>query len=91
MTTVHTRDLRDRRPGWEGTGYGLGVRVIRELIATAGMQSVGSYGHGGTLGTWAWNDPRTEVTSVFLIQRFSDGAAEERLAFTAMATAATAD
>lgn len=91
MTTVHTRDLRDRQPGWEGMGYGLGVRVIRELIATAGMQSVGSYGHGGMLGTWAWNDPRTEVTSVFLIQRFSDGAAEERLAFTAMATAATAD
>ena len=91
MTTVHTRDLRDHRPGREGTGYGLGVRVIRDPIAATSLQSVGSYGHGGMLGTEAWNEPRTGLTSVFLIQRFSDGVSEERVAFRATAAAAVSD
>ncbi len=96
MTAVHTGDLE--AAGWifpqPGVGYGLGWRVVREPVGTLGLQSIGSYGHGGYLGTYGWVDPKKDLVGVFLIQRMLEGRSghgPEEKAFVAMAVAAIAD
>ena len=75
------------------SGLGLGWWVVGEPIGTVGLplQSNGSYGHGGFLGTLGWVDPDKNLVGVFLIHQLSELASKRRevaQVFVAMATAA---
>ncbi len=106
MTTLHTGDLPallvrghwptppvPTRPDF---GYGLGCYIIREPPAAPALAlaSIGSYGHAGSFGTFAWVDPKQDLVGVFLIQRhfgLKPGHGPERWTFMAMAAAAIVD
>lgn len=101
MTHVHTGELVDtrRQTGTSVAGdkanYGLGWIVARDPGQTLRLTSIGSYGHGGLLGTHGWVDPKKDFVRVFLIQRawFPAGSVrwQERDVFMAMAAAAIVD
>ncbi len=96
MTAAHTGDLEAAGSFFPqpGVGYGLGWRVVREPVGTLTLQSIGSYRHGGFLGTYGWVDPKKDLVGVFLIQRMLDGRSghgSEENAFVAMAVAAIVD
>jgi CubicO group peptidase (beta-lactamase class C family) len=78
MTSDHL-NLEQRRIfleshiGQKGCGYGLGVRVRRD-IAEAGLNiSPGEYGWDGMAGTWFSADPREDLYVLFMIQRVPGG------------------
>ncbi len=95
MTTVHTGDHETVHPG---IGYGLGWQVVRDPRgASYRLGSIGSYGHGGFLGTLGWIDPKRGLIGVFMIQQ-RRSPEEERMrlfrlrdTFIVMANAAIAD
>src|SRR5206468_7591701 len=78
MTALHTGYLPPTAPGM---GYGLGWEVVRDPRGALRGTSIGSYGHGGAYGTYGWVDPKADLVGVFLIQRASGGAPDERNAF----------
>lgn len=83
MTKLHTGHL--------GQGYGLGWSVGREPNDVPPLQSIGSYGHGGRLGTLGLVDPKKDLVTVFMIQRDGLGRYETQGIFMAMVAAAIAD
>lgn len=83
MTSVHTGDLPTNGPGM---GYGLGWAVVRDAAGTLPLTPVGTFGHGGRYGTYAFADPKHDLAGVFMIQR--EGGSDERVAFMEMAEAA---
>lgn len=101
MTQVHTGELVDTRRqtgtsvAGEKANYGLGWIVARDPGQTLRLTSIGSYGHGGLLGTHGWVDPKKDLVRVFLIQRawFPAGSVrwQECDVFMAMAAAAIVD
>ena len=67
MTRVQTGDLK---AGFTpGTGWGLGIGVVREPEDVTAMLSPGSFGHGGAFGTQSWADPKRDLFVILLIQR----------------------
>ena len=67
MTRVHTGDLK---AGFtDGTGFGLGVGVVKTSVGVTASLSAGSFGHGGAFGTQAWADPAADRFVILLIQR----------------------
>lgn len=83
MTAVHTGDLQ---VGFPGMGYGLGFMVVRDATGTLPLTPIGTFGHGGRYGTYAFADPKNDLIGIFMIQR--EGGSEERIAFQELAEAA---
>jgi CubicO group peptidase (beta-lactamase class C family) len=52
-----------------GNGWGLGWCVIQKPQGVSKTLSVGTFGHGGALGTQGWVDPVTRTVHVMMIQR----------------------
>ncbi len=48
-------------------GYGFGLNVTESPDGGLWPQTVGSYGHGGLLGTVAWADPQLQLIRVYLV------------------------
>ena len=48
-------------------GYGFGLNVTESPDNALWPQTVGSYGHGGVLGTVAWADPQLRLIRVYLV------------------------
>jgi len=89
MTTDHTGDL----PG-VGTllsrDYGFGWNVVREPLARTPFLSIGSYFHGGETGTFDWIDPKKDLVTLFLVQRYP-AMMEEAPLFQSLAAASIVD
>ncbi len=85
MTRVHTGDL----PIGTSTanGFGLGWSVVRTPFGALSLQSIGSYGHSGALGTYMWVDPEKDLIGIFMTQRAEGAGNAERSAFIALASA----
>ncbi|MGI8835257.1 MAG: serine hydrolase domain-containing protein [Pyrinomonadaceae bacterium] len=67
MTVVHTGDFMVNVP-WS---YGLGWGVYRERPSSGAfpLVSIGSYGHGGLMGTFGWVDPEKDLVGIFMVQQ----------------------
>src|SRR5262245_23868544 len=85
MTEVHTGPL-DIRRAWTTA---LAWSVVRKIEGTLPPTSIGAYGHGGSLGTYGWVDPKKDLVGVFLVQQ--PDVSTERSAFMAMAASAIAE
>jgi len=82
MTALHTGGIQaGHNPG---TGFGLAWEVTKDAQGTLGLQSIGTYGHGGAFGTYGWVDPAKQLVGVFMTQ---GGTPDARNAFVAMAGA----
>lgn len=69
----------------------LGFQIVKVPQGANAALSAGSFGHGGTLGTHAWADPRRDAIFVLMIQRgglASTDASEPRRVFQDAAAAA---
>jgi CubicO group peptidase (beta-lactamase class C family) len=75
MTTVQTGDIEPR----PGVGWGLGWQVVKGPAGQGGLESIGTYGHGGRYGTYCFLDPSKELIGIFMVHR--EGDAVERTAF----------
>ena len=53
---------------FDGVGFGLGFSVVLDAAANRVPSSEGSYSWGGAASTIFWNDPREELTVLFLTQ-----------------------
>lgn len=53
---------------FDGVGFGLGFSVVLDSAANKVPGSDGSYSWGGAASTIFWNDPREEMTVLFLTQ-----------------------
>jgi len=88
MRTLATGDLK---AGFvPGSGWGLGVVLVREPQGVTADLSPGTFGHGGAWGTQVWIDPVKKVAYVLMIQRTDLGNAdgsEVRRAFQSSAAA----
>lgn len=51
-----------------GCGFGLGVQVVENVAASQRLGSVGAYGWGGAANTDFWNDPKEQITGLFMTQ-----------------------
>ena len=67
MTANHTGDLPIYILG-PGYGYGLGVFVLKDLIARPRLGSLGQFGWGGAHGTWFFVDPKEDLFGLYLVQ-----------------------
>lgn len=71
MTSVHTGDLRS---GFvDGSGWGLGLGIVKEPKGVAKSLSAGSFGHGGAFGTQSWADPKRGMIFILLVARSGFG------------------
>jgi len=87
MASNHTSDIPT--PGLVGPGqaFGLSVRVVIDPAATQTVGSAGMYGWLGIYGTTFWVDPKEQLVSVMLVQRYpgpAEGAAYLPLVYQAM-------
>lgn len=55
----------------QGLGFGLGVEVVQDPIMAGWRRSKGSYGWDGAFGTIFEVDPREEMISILMMQRYS--------------------
>ena len=57
-------------PGYwfSGYGYGLGFRVLTDVVQLGGLGSEGEYGWYGYAGTYFWVDPKEELIGLLLIR-----------------------
>lgn len=70
MTVSHTADLQPGGLLGQGTGFGLGFRVVNDVGATATLGSPGLYGWSGIYGTVFWVDPKERLVAIMLVQRY---------------------
>jgi len=87
MASNHTSDIPT--PGLVGPGqaFGLSVRVVIDPAATQTVGSAGMYGWLGIYGTTFWVDPKEQLVSVMLVQRYpgpAEGAAYLPLVYQAI-------
>lgn len=54
--------------GWQGYGYGLGVRTMVNLGMGGHNGSIGEFGWSGMAGTWFCIDPVEEMAAVYMTQ-----------------------
>jgi CubicO group peptidase (beta-lactamase class C family) len=90
MTSVQTGDLEVSGPT-HGSAYGLTWELIRGPLDGLALNSPGTFGHAGSLGTQGWVDPAKDLIGVFLIQRTRNNGPDEATAFRALACAAVSD
>src|SRR5438552_17197496 len=75
MSTVQTGDLIT---GFTpGSGWGLGVCVVRQPQGVTEMLSPGTFAHGGAYGTQFWIDMKRRVTLIMMIQRYDSKYGDE--------------
>lgn len=55
-----------------GVGFGLGVAMITDHGLSGANMPLGSYFWGGAAGTFFWNDPKNDLTGVFMMQLLPD-------------------
>jgi CubicO group peptidase (beta-lactamase class C family) len=61
--------VRDTVPGLrKGTGFGLGVRIVSDPVASGLHVGTGSYGWDGYYGTYFWVDPKEEIIAILMSQ-----------------------
>ena len=53
---------------FEGVGFGLSGSVVIDPPTSSVTDSVGCYGWGGAASTYFWNDPKEDITTVFMTQ-----------------------
>lgn len=70
MAADATGDLDNPVFGTPGVGFGLGFAVVRDLGASRGFASTGTYSWGGILGTTFWIDPKERLIGVMMVQHF---------------------
>ncbi len=90
MTSVQTGDLEVSGPT-HGSAYGLTWELIRGPLDGLALNSPGTFGHAGAMGTQGWVDPAKDLIGVFLIQRTRNNGPEEATAFRALACAAVSN
>ncbi len=55
-------------PWNNGTGFGLGFRVVNDLGARGSLGSEGEYGWGGAYHSTCWVDPEEEMVVAYFTQ-----------------------
>lgn len=68
MTEMMPLTTAFNESGYAGVGYGLGVGVTENVVATGLPGTKGEYSWGGAAGTYFFNDPREELAVVFMTQ-----------------------
>jgi len=68
MTVSHTSDLA--RGLAQGSAFGLGFGIVRDLGATEIAGSPGAFSWGGIYGTRFWVDPQERLVAVILAQQY---------------------
>jgi CubicO group peptidase (beta-lactamase class C family) len=71
MTSVQTGDIKVDPNG--GSGYGLGLSIVKQSGGGPGDLSVGSYGHGGAYSTLLQIDPQRRLVMVLMVQHAGYG------------------
>jgi len=66
MTVDHIANIKF--PWENGTGFGLGFSIVKELGTRGTMGSVGEYGWGGAYHSSYWVDPSEDMVVVYLTQ-----------------------
>lgn len=66
MTVDHIANIKF--PWTNGTGFGLGFSVVKDLGARGTMGSVGEFGWGGAYHSTYWVDPVENIVVVYLTQ-----------------------
>ena len=62
--------------GWmRGSDYGLAWEIVTDPLGELAGHTMGSYGHGGAIGSQGWIDPNNDLISI-LMDRAGDGGAE---------------
>ncbi len=57
----------------DGIGFGLGFAVVEDVAKTQNSGSVGEYYWGGAASTIFWNDPKEDLSVVFMTQFMPSG------------------
>lgn len=68
MTEMMPLTTAFNESGYAGVGYGLGVGVTENVVATGLPGTKGEYSWGGAAGTYFFNDPKEELAVVFMTQ-----------------------
>ena len=87
MGSNHTADITVPALVGPGQGFGLGVRVVLDPAATQTIGTPGMFGWLGIYGTTFWVDPKEQLVSVMMVQRYpgpAEGAAYEPLVYQAI-------
>lgn len=87
MTQTHSGNFMTGST--DASGYGLGLTIAKSPIGALTLNSPGSFGHPGAVGTHGWVDPKRNLVGIFMSQHA--GSLEIRDAFMSMATAAVED
>ena len=58
---------------YDGVGFGLGMSVTMDPVATKTAGSVGDFGWGGAASTWFMVDPVEDITLTFMTQLMPSG------------------
>src|SRR5690606_29305193 len=66
MTVDHIANIKF--PWTNGTGFGLGFSIVKDLGARGTMGSVGEFGWGGAYHSTYWVDPVENIVVVYLTQ-----------------------
>jgi CubicO group peptidase (beta-lactamase class C family) len=70
MASNHTSDIQVPALVGPGQGFGFGVRVVTDVAATQTLGSAGMFGWLGIYGTTFWVDPKEQLVSVMMVQRY---------------------
>jgi len=63
----HVGDLFEGQLGRpKGMGFGLTVEVVQDSVKAASFRSNGSFGWGGSYGTYFWVDPKEQLIAVLM-------------------------
>jgi CubicO group peptidase (beta-lactamase class C family) len=87
MASNHTSDIPVPALVGPGQGFGLGVRVVLDPAATQTEGSAGMFGWLGIYGTTFWVDPKEQLVSIMMVQRYpgpAEGAAYLPLVYQAI-------
>jgi CubicO group peptidase (beta-lactamase class C family) len=70
MTSNHTSDITPGNLVGPGAAWGLGFKVITDPALTQTEGSAGMYGWNGIYGTVFWVDPKEQLVSIMMVQRY---------------------
>lgn len=83
MSTSFTGDMLTGST--DASGYGLGLIINKAPSSILSLNSIGSFGHSGALGTNAWINPKRHLVGIYMAQILGNDDAKN--AFQAMANA----
>jgi len=70
MASNHTSDIPSPALVGPGQGFGLSVRVMLDPAVAQTLGSPGMYGWLGIYGTTFWVDPKEQLVSIMMVQRY---------------------